>query len=727
VISLTCALLATLLQQWARRYVTITQPPRYSHGPHKRAPIRAFFANGVEKFHLPWSVEALPTLLHLSLFLFFIGLAIYLFNINQTVFSVVVWWVVLAGGVYGCITLMPIFWHDSPYYAPLSSSAWLLYVGTAYAISNVASFLRDLGFPFIPYLPRYIYEERFHEGMTTTVQETGSILSVEMNSRILTWTIEALEEDKELEQFFEAIPGFRGSNVVDDFQLIFDKVDWKFFWAFHRFLSRTLTSSLILGEDKKRRVIISAKAIDAGHLSHTTVSTLASVFSYGVDLLRSVDIWHSLRSTSAGQVPGLCSQVIIAGVVASVSERDDRWEALAKDRLGVSETVFQNYLANGDSVLLANFIDITRPLFRLCFEDEYKAYLLTHVLPCISKFDIQNTLPGLQHGFCDLWNEITREACNRGSYRIPSSFLRLIRHFYIALHQGTDAAPTSFDASTDDEDLVLYDPSSYPLCNIPGHHSDSSTGETTHSLTTASPADPPDAFLNPSIEPAVLSFPSMTEGHGRIHFVGESSLRDATLTFESSPRVNVETSHPAATSLDLITQGPTDMTPTISLTPNSEPDPHPAPAVSMFTPDPSFAPSRRNISDLHNIADIGIVPNMPLSSLSSSGPAFSDTLPASSLAPSPEFQIGQVTAAPGPLPPSTFATSTSLTQPQGTSIPHLRTTLDDGTFDNDHRPRALTPTDVAVEIEQLHESAMSVSGITTDLSLDSSGAIDRPE
>ena len=40
VISITCALLATLLQQWARRYLKVTQP-RY--GPHKRARIRAFF------------------------------------------------------------------------------------------------------------------------------------------------------------------------------------------------------------------------------------------------------------------------------------------------------------------------------------------------------------------------------------------------------------------------------------------------------------------------------------------------------------------------------------------------------------------------------------------------------------------------------------------------------------------------------------------------------------
>src|SRR6201996_1491713 len=90
VISLTCALLATLLQQWARRYLRVTKP-RCS--PRKRARIRAFFAEGVENLHLPWTVEALPTLLHISLFLFFAGLGIFLFGIHKTVFSVVIGWV----------------------------------------------------------------------------------------------------------------------------------------------------------------------------------------------------------------------------------------------------------------------------------------------------------------------------------------------------------------------------------------------------------------------------------------------------------------------------------------------------------------------------------------------------------------------------------------------------------------------------------------------------------
>ncbi|KAI0245378.1 hypothetical protein BJV78DRAFT_1139053, partial [Lactifluus subvellereus] len=81
VISLTCAMLATLLQQWARRYLRVTQLPRCS--PHRRARMRAFFSHGVDRFRLSWVVEALPTLVHLSLFLFFAGLLIYLFNINH--------------------------------------------------------------------------------------------------------------------------------------------------------------------------------------------------------------------------------------------------------------------------------------------------------------------------------------------------------------------------------------------------------------------------------------------------------------------------------------------------------------------------------------------------------------------------------------------------------------------------------------------------------------------
>ncbi|KAH9016855.1 hypothetical protein EDB85DRAFT_699038 [Lactarius pseudohatsudake] len=134
VISLTCALLATLLQQWARRYLKVTQP-RYS--PHKRARIRAFFAEGVDKFLLPWTVEALPTLLHVSLFLFFAGLAVFLCNVNLTIFKSVVSWIGICTALYGCITFVPIFRHDSPYHTPLSLPAWHIVTGLSFVTFRV--------------------------------------------------------------------------------------------------------------------------------------------------------------------------------------------------------------------------------------------------------------------------------------------------------------------------------------------------------------------------------------------------------------------------------------------------------------------------------------------------------------------------------------------------------------------------------------------------------------
>src|ERR1700761_7757560 len=139
VIGLTCALMATSLHQWSRRYIKVTQLARCS--PEKRARMRAFFADGVEKMHVPWAVEGLPLLLHLSVFLFFGGLAIFLFNIDHGVFGSVIWWIGLFSIIYGLITVMPIVRHNSPYYSPLSRTAWFLDAGMNYLLFKFLAFI----------------------------------------------------------------------------------------------------------------------------------------------------------------------------------------------------------------------------------------------------------------------------------------------------------------------------------------------------------------------------------------------------------------------------------------------------------------------------------------------------------------------------------------------------------------------------------------------------------
>ncbi|KAH9033187.1 hypothetical protein EDB83DRAFT_2229415, partial [Lactarius deliciosus] len=115
VLSLTCALIATLLQQWARRYRQIIQR---NHPPHVRAQIREYFSQGARKFRIFLLVETLPLLLLVSVFLFFSGLVAFAFLANRTVAYVAAATVGFCAFSYIALTLMPLKYHDCPYHTP---------------------------------------------------------------------------------------------------------------------------------------------------------------------------------------------------------------------------------------------------------------------------------------------------------------------------------------------------------------------------------------------------------------------------------------------------------------------------------------------------------------------------------------------------------------------------------------------------------------------------------
>ncbi|KAF8261751.1 hypothetical protein EI94DRAFT_762847 [Lactarius quietus] len=218
VISITCALLATLLQQWARRYLKVTQP-RYS--PHKRARIRAFFAEGVDEFLLPWAVDALPTMLHISLFLFFAGLAVFLWNVNLTIFKLVLSWVGVCTALYGCITLVPLFRHDSPYHTPLSLPTWHIVTGIKIATFRVLQWFAQFAYLSQDSYNRFCdleesYRKLLKRGMQKIAEETALNLRSEIDTRAFLWTFDSLDEDHELERFFAGLPGFCSSKMVKD-------------------------------------------------------------------------------------------------------------------------------------------------------------------------------------------------------------------------------------------------------------------------------------------------------------------------------------------------------------------------------------------------------------------------------------------------------------------------------------------------------------------------------
>ena len=476
--SLTCALLATLLQQWARRYITITQPP---YGPRKRARIRAFFAEGLEKRHLHLAVEALPILLHISLFLFFAGLLVFLFNTDYAVFGIVTGWIGLCLAAYTYITLTPIFRQDSPYCSPFSSPAWYLFNGTTFVAIQILHLFGILGRVSLAirhrmHSLRMLSYRRFVDGMVKTAEKKALAMSPEIDARALMKTFRSLDEDHELERFFAGIPGLCNSKEISDPFIVFIEPNkWTLSEALVELMHRTLTSSLVSEPTRRCRTVICTKAAHTAYLPiHPT--TCEQVINGWLDeLLNFVEFGHFLmRDHYDDPCMDYYSTCMISMVIARVKEHDDQWGKLVIGHLGISAPVLRSYLTHGDSTLLANYIHILRNIVHVHF-DHFQSGDVTSrwkVLESAYQFNIQDTLPSLQHEFCDLWNEIMGTAGTAPDHRTRSTLITLlknVRRAYIALHENTDSAPIAFSNLTADDDHVLFSLSSYCPCNIPGH------------------------------------------------------------------------------------------------------------------------------------------------------------------------------------------------------------------------------------------------------------------
>ena len=94
----------------------------------------------------------------------------------------------------------------------------------------------------------------------------------------------------------------------------------------------------------------------------------------------------------------------------------------------------------------------------------------SNLLLAASTFNVEDTLPELQREFCALWNQIVRKARSDNNRMMTYFILGRIRNTYMALHQHTNSFPTQFSPSTRNNDDILRQPSSYPVCNVSGHH-----------------------------------------------------------------------------------------------------------------------------------------------------------------------------------------------------------------------------------------------------------------
>ena len=375
------------------------------------------------------------------------------------------------------------FRHDSPYYTSLSPLAWRGLIGVAYLVSVIPGLLLYCTVYYRHSAERFLDVARhcfdlFVQGMQQTVEVTALDSPPSINARAFMWTFERLDEDRELERFFSGLPGFRSSKFVKDpLPSLTYGQKWELGHALIGLLDRTFSSNLLSAPVKKRRAILCAKVIEPPHnvLSFSIISVILSHYQYQgpvvAEVLQILTGWQNDGDNS--EYTSLVAQATVSTIVARKQRRDDPWFILTSDELGVPESVLRNHAVQGDSLSLAILIHIIRQQFSLFWNAFEVLSGFREVLYAASKFNVRDSSPELQHEFCALWNQIVLKAQNKSL--MAGYILKPTRNVYIALHEDTDSAPRRFSASTDDQDGILRQPSSYPLCNIPGHHPDSHT------------------------------------------------------------------------------------------------------------------------------------------------------------------------------------------------------------------------------------------------------------
>jgi hypothetical protein len=496
VVSLTCALLATLVQQWARRYLRVAYP-RYS--PQKQARIRAFYKKNL---HISWTIILLPALLHISLFLFFSGLSVFLFGVHLTIFKVVTTWIGLCVILYAWLTFLPIVYKGNLHSTPLSASLFFCITGTRYLFFRVLNLFKFKLPQYFPSLdssiriplrsrePPAVHIDDFSYSMRKRADEFAFKLDPNIEHQLLSWTFESLYEDTELEKFYDALSRLCDSETGKDLKLqrgFIKPHERKLSSALIGLMNRTLSSNLVSESLKQHRMIICAKVVESTSLlGHWWF--LRSVlfrgwyrFLYCVEFGLLVQSWKNI----AYNVTTFYAQCVTA-LTVSIVQRDERWLQLASDLPGAPKPLLHKYIEHGDSILLANVIFIIRRTVQTYSGSAFRHRedilgASSRTLETVCQLDCTRILPELQDEFCELWNQLVDAARTvqhpHHHVVVIMTTLKNIRKLFKTLHSAQmESYTTNYGDPvhrslhmTDDQDPILDDPMSYPICTIGDH------------------------------------------------------------------------------------------------------------------------------------------------------------------------------------------------------------------------------------------------------------------
>lgn len=137
--SLCTALIATIIKQWIQQYRAFAGGTTLEQVIH-----RQYRFMGLNKWRVPTIIALLPSLLHVSLFLFLAGMSLFLYPLDQAAFHAVV--VITSGTctLYLISSILPALFPRCPYRTPISLLASQAMVQCACSILYLLARMSDL-------------------------------------------------------------------------------------------------------------------------------------------------------------------------------------------------------------------------------------------------------------------------------------------------------------------------------------------------------------------------------------------------------------------------------------------------------------------------------------------------------------------------------------------------------------------------------------------------------
>ena len=225
-------------------------------------------------------VESIPTVLHVAVVLFILGLIRFLFSVNLIVAGVVLSIFLLLVSLYFALTILPIIWAECPYRTPFSvlvrySVIWLMKIiykilDNIYLATSSGSLLEKWSEVGRGRLHAITPEYNLVVSREVKAQDLSSDASKHRIDRELRWTLASLTTDSELEPFVAGLPTLlsvsadqSGSQEVSGAMIGILLDDDGFAYRIARLLHTCIPPTILSDDPRIKRAIICLQAINA--------------------------------------------------------------------------------------------------------------------------------------------------------------------------------------------------------------------------------------------------------------------------------------------------------------------------------------------------------------------------------------------------------------------------------------------------------------------------------